>query len=306
MAPNGKKKAGSPSFDDVEAKRVEMVKSLSAVADAFEAATSSVRAYLECAPHALTEPAASATDGSKKRKAVKEKKVKDPNAPKRPVTGYLAYSKDQMPKLKEANPEMPHKVLVGLITEQWANLPEEEKKVYNDTFSAAMAEWKGKTAEYKEHHENGSAPAASAEATKPAAAKPAAAEAQSGDEAGSDDDESASTASSDSSDSSETEEGDAKPQEADGSDEEEEEEDVPQPPAKRTKRDAPAATPSKSQQKPKSSSAAAVPTSSAKKAAATPSAETSKKDKKSKKTEAAPPSSEETPAKKRGRKPKAQ
>lgn len=150
MAPNGKKKAGSPSFDDVEAKRVEvrfirfsnlldhspgilffpqMVKSLSAVADAFEAATSSVRAYLECAPHALTEPAASATDGSKKRKAVKEKKVKDPNAPKRPVTGYLAYSKDQMPKLKEANPEMPHKVLVGLITEQWANLPEEEKKV---------------------------------------------------------------------------------------------------------------------------------------------------------------------------------
>lgn len=45
-------------------------------------------------------------------------------------------------------------------------------QVYNDTFSAAMAEWKGKTAEYKEHHENGSAPAASAEATKPAAAKP--------------------------------------------------------------------------------------------------------------------------------------
>lgn len=151
MAPNGKKKADSPpSFEDVEAKRVEvrlirvpnlpnhspvilfipqMVKSLSAVADAFEAATSSVRAYLDCAPHALTEPPALAADGSKKRKAVKEKKVKDPNAPKRPVTGYLAYSKDQMPKLKEANPTMPHKVLVGLITEQWTNLPEEEKKV---------------------------------------------------------------------------------------------------------------------------------------------------------------------------------
>jgi hypothetical protein len=105
-----------------------MVKSLAAVADAFEAATTSVRAYLGLAPHALTEPAASA-DGSKKRKAAKEKKAKDPNAPKRPVTGYLAYSMDQMPKLKEANPAMPHKVLVGLIGEKWANLPEDEKKV---------------------------------------------------------------------------------------------------------------------------------------------------------------------------------
>lgn len=166
----------------------QMVKSLAAVADAFEAATTSVRAYLGLAPHALSETAATA-DGSKKRKAAKEKKAKDPNAPKRPVTGYLAYSKDQMPKLKEANPEMPHKALVGLITERWANLPEDEKKVslsiqvigviadfiswfqvYNDNFSAALAEWKGKTAEYNQSHENGAAPA-STEASKPAAVR---------------------------------------------------------------------------------------------------------------------------------------
>lgn len=106
-----------------------MVKSLSAVAEAMEAATSSVRAYLEFAPHALTEPPALTAEGTRKRKAAEKKKAKDPNAPKRPVTGYLAYSKDQMSKLKEAHPDMPHKALVGLITEQWTNLPEEEKKV---------------------------------------------------------------------------------------------------------------------------------------------------------------------------------
>lgn len=123
------KKHAVPSFEDVEAKRLEMVKSLTAVADAMQAATTSVRAYLDYAPGALTEDPAVAAASAKKRKAADKKKAKDPNAPKRPVTGYLAYSKDHMHKLKEANPEMPHKALVGLVTEQWNNLPEEEKKV---------------------------------------------------------------------------------------------------------------------------------------------------------------------------------
>lgn len=128
MAPNGKKKS-APSFEDVEAKRLEMVKSLTAVADAMQLATTSVRAYLELSPGALTEDPATAALTAKKRKAADKKKAKDPNAPKRPVTGYLAYSKDHMHKLKEQNPDMPHKALVGLVTEQWNNLPEEEKKV---------------------------------------------------------------------------------------------------------------------------------------------------------------------------------
>lgn len=106
-----------------------MVKSLTAVAEAMELATTSVRAYLEFAPGALTEDPEAAARTAKKRKAADKKKAKDPNAPKRPVTGYLAYSKDHMHALKEANPEMPHKVLVGLVTEQWNNLPEGEKKV---------------------------------------------------------------------------------------------------------------------------------------------------------------------------------
>jgi hypothetical protein len=106
-----------------------MVKSLTAVAEAMELATTSVRAYLEFAPGALIEDPEAAARTAKKRKAADKKKAKDPNAPKRPVTGYLAYSKDHMHVLKEANPEMPHKVLVGLVTEQWNNLPEGEKKV---------------------------------------------------------------------------------------------------------------------------------------------------------------------------------
>ena len=175
MAPHGKKKS-TPSFEDVEAKRLEMVKSLTAVAEAMQLATTSVRAFLELSPGALTEDPATAALSAKKRKAADKKKAKDPNAPKRPVTGYLAYSKDHMHKLKEQNPDMPHKALVGLVTEQWNNLPEEEKKVsvwrkerktfpinercwqpYNDQFAAAMKEWKEETQEYKASHENGNA-----------------------------------------------------------------------------------------------------------------------------------------------------
>ena len=128
MAPNGKKKS-APSFEDVEAKRLEMVQSLTAVAEAMQLAATSVRAYLELSPDSLTEDPAAAALTAKKRKAADKNKAKDPNAPKRPVTGYLAYSKDHMHKLKEQNPDMPHKALVGLVTEQWNNLPEEEKKV---------------------------------------------------------------------------------------------------------------------------------------------------------------------------------
>lgn len=139
-----------------------------------EAATSTLRAYLQTAPDALPEPVAETAAAGKKRKAEEKRKNKDPNAPKRPVTGYLAYSKDQMPILKQEHPDMPHQALVGLITERWKAMGEEEKKVnfgydqssaalqklildhlqpYNDTFAAAMDDWRKETQEYKAHHD---------------------------------------------------------------------------------------------------------------------------------------------------------
>ncbi|GHJ85783.1 hypothetical protein NliqN6_2185 [Naganishia liquefaciens] len=281
MAPHGKKKS-TPSFEDVEAKRLEMVKSLTAVAEAMQLATTSVRAFLELSPGALTEDPATAALSAKKRKAADKKKAKDPNAPKRPVTGYLAYSKDHMHKLKEQNPDMPHKALVGLVTEQWNNLPEEEKKPYNDQFAAAMKEWKEETQEYKASHENGNANAAAASTSKPA-------DADSDAEAESDDENSKSSSSSSS--SSETEEAEAKEDEEE--EEEEEEVEEPQPPAKRTKRDNTAATP------------ASKKDSKSKKAEAPAETPLAKKESKSKKAAAPVPAAEETPAKKRGRKPKA-
>ncbi|KAJ9107870.1 hypothetical protein QFC19_002776 [Naganishia cerealis] len=303
MAPNGKKKETAPSFEDVEAKRLDMLKSLTAVAEAMEQATSSVRTYLQYAPNGLQEPVETAAQ-TKKRKADEKRKNKDPNMPKRPVTGYLAYSKDQMPLLRQAHPDMPHKALVGLVTEKWNQLGEEEKKPYNDTYAAAMEEWKEKTHEYKSTHDAGAAvaPAMAAASAVTAAAISAGKvinpDAETASEAGSDDEESPASGTSGSSSSSESED-----------EEVEEDEHADQaPPAKKAKKEAATATPSKSQQQQKPKSAGAAPA-SGKKAAATPSAtETSKKaGKNGKKTEAAAPaSSEETPAKKRGRKPKAQ
>ncbi|KAJ9125213.1 hypothetical protein QFC22_000167 [Naganishia vaughanmartiniae] len=302
MAPNGKsKKAATPSFEEVEAKRLDMVKSLTAVAEAMEAATTTLRAYLQTAPDALHEPEPETAAAGKKRKAEEKRKNKDPNAPKRPVTGYLAYSKDQMPILKQAHPDMPHQALVGLITERWKAMGDEEKKPYNDTFAAAMDDWRKETQEYKAHHDPAAivAPAMAAASAVTAAAvssgKVINPEADTATDAGTEDEESSTGSSSSSESEEEAEENEDKDATAKA------------PPAKRAKKEAaapapPAATPSKTQQKPKSTPAAA-PVSSGKKSAAT-----EKKSTKAKKTEVAAPapaSGEETPAKKRGRKAKA-
>ena len=63
------------------------------------------------------------------RKPTKEKKYKDPNAPKRPPSAYLLFQNEVMQQIRQTNPDMQYKEVLTNIANRWKQLTPEEKKV---------------------------------------------------------------------------------------------------------------------------------------------------------------------------------
>ena len=74
-------------------------------------------------------------DHGKKRKSRdedgrrKQKKPRDPNAPKRPPSSYLLFQNDVRAELKAKHPEMRNNELLGAIAKLWGSMPQEQKDV---------------------------------------------------------------------------------------------------------------------------------------------------------------------------------
>lgn len=96
----------------------------------------------------------------------RKKKLKDPNAPKRPPSSYLLFQNDVRNELKAKNPGMPNNELLGVISKLWAEMPQEQKdvcplccrymrrltpclKAYEARNRAAKEEWLSKKAVYE-------------------------------------------------------------------------------------------------------------------------------------------------------------
>lgn len=60
----------------------------------------------------------------------KVKKVKDPNAPKKPSTAYILYCKDELPRLKQEQPNVNQKDRLSLAGQNWKTLSDKEKEPY--------------------------------------------------------------------------------------------------------------------------------------------------------------------------------
>lgn len=58
----------------------------------------------------------------------KEKKVKDPNAPKRPISAYFAFAADKREQIKKENPGFKVTDISKRTGELWKDLTEAEKK----------------------------------------------------------------------------------------------------------------------------------------------------------------------------------
>ncbi|XP_046320950.1 transcription factor A, mitochondrial-like [Marmota monax] len=62
--------------------------------------------------------------------------------PKKPMSSYLRFSKEQLPIFKAQNPDMKISELIRRIAELWRELPESQKKMYEDAYKADWQAYK--------------------------------------------------------------------------------------------------------------------------------------------------------------------
>jgi len=118
-------------------------------------------------PGITIPPSAAAGTGKKRGRVPKEgKRVKDPNAPKRPPTSYIMFQNDVRDELRQKHPGLPYKELLGKVSEAWQALAEEQKRQYQDAADSRMAKYNSAVINYKEAA-NGHAPAVVAASVAP-------------------------------------------------------------------------------------------------------------------------------------------
>ncbi|XP_006209150.1 transcription factor A, mitochondrial [Vicugna pacos] len=62
--------------------------------------------------------------------------------PKKPMTSYVRFSKEQLPLFKAQNPDAKNSELIKKIAELWRELPDSEKKIYEDAYRADWQAYK--------------------------------------------------------------------------------------------------------------------------------------------------------------------
>jgi hypothetical protein len=105
-------------------------------------------------------PKASKKERAPKQK--KEKKVKDPNAPKGALGAYMFFCKDQRDQVKKEHPDWGVAEIGKHLGAEWKNLTDEEKQPYVDQakedkerYKKAMEEYNAKKEAEKEEEEYG-------------------------------------------------------------------------------------------------------------------------------------------------------
>ena len=84
----------------------------------------------------------------KKKRVKKAKKIKDPDAPRRPPSSYIFFQNEVREHVKANNPGVPYNEILQQISEQWKALGEEKQKAFKDRADAAMATFRDKNADY--------------------------------------------------------------------------------------------------------------------------------------------------------------
>ncbi|KAL1939659.1 hypothetical protein VTO73DRAFT_9692 [Trametes versicolor] len=98
-----------------------------------------------------------AHDDGKKRKArgddneakKRAKKIKDPNAPKRPASSYILFQNDVRSELRKKNPEMRNNELLSHIAKLWSEMPQEQKEAYEARNRSEKDRWLAEKAVYE-------------------------------------------------------------------------------------------------------------------------------------------------------------
>lgn len=59
--------------------------------------------------------------------------MKDSNAPKAPLTGYVRFMNDRREQLRAERPDVPFPEITRMLGNEWSKLPPEEKQVMSST-----------------------------------------------------------------------------------------------------------------------------------------------------------------------------
>jgi hypothetical protein len=87
-----------------------------------------------------------------KKKAKKKKKKVDPNAPKRPLTGYMLFAKEVRPSVVAKFPELKTPDISKELGKMWKALTEEERQRYNNDYREKKKVFDTDLKQYKEDH----------------------------------------------------------------------------------------------------------------------------------------------------------
>ncbi|KAG0317520.1 High mobility group [Dissophora globulifera] len=79
----------------------------------------------------------------------KSKKDKDPDAPKRPMTGFLHYTQAQRASLRAQNLGVSMSEISKILGAQWRAMSVDEKKPYNDLYTKAKTKYEIEKAVYE-------------------------------------------------------------------------------------------------------------------------------------------------------------
>lgn len=104
----------------------------------------------------LTSVAASSKQPVVKRK---RKRVKDANAPKHPLTGYVRYMNEKRDAFRVKNPNLSQMEITKLLAEEWGTLSDEVKKPFLEAAEADRERYHQEMTEYKQQN-NEAAPTA--------------------------------------------------------------------------------------------------------------------------------------------------
>ncbi|WRT68340.1 uncharacterized protein IL334_005316 [Kwoniella shivajii] len=139
----------APSYEEMEVKRQEMIASFRQIASAMTRCVKVIEEYTALSPANLNKPDLSIFNNAilpngqlvsellKKERKKKDKKPRDPNAPKRPPSAYILFQNEIRDEVRNSNPGMSYKDILGVISQKWKDLTDEQKKVYEHAYSAA-------------------------------------------------------------------------------------------------------------------------------------------------------------------------
>uniref|UniRef100_A0A1Q3F9V1 HMG box domain-containing protein n=1 Tax=Culex tarsalis TaxID=7177 RepID=A0A1Q3F9V1_CULTA len=96
--------------------------------------------------------ATAAAAGAKPVVKRKRKKIKDANAPKHPLTGYVRYMNEYREERRLKNPSLSAVDITKMLAEEWSNLSDEVKKPFLEAAEVDRLRYHREVSEYKQNN----------------------------------------------------------------------------------------------------------------------------------------------------------